>query len=299
MLNKNSVGTYTFESERLEERLNSLANDIPLAQFDLPSLNELLGGIYPGQMYALGAMPGTGKTTLMLQEACSLAAEGHKVIFVSAELPAHKLMAKIIARLSDHRIPIGDVAAAIAEGHELHGTFDRVVADYRERIAPNLMILESVNAIELGQIVGNLVQKQGKQPVIILDYLQILANTQNADAVDERLAISGFVKDLRTIINLYEVPLLAISTITRGKYGAKTPNLDVYGGTSTVEYGFDVAMILSEDRDSAMCQPYQEGICTVLLRVLKNRYGPTDSVLLDFDGRFGEFKEHDSQPMSR
>lgn len=80
-----------FELDVLDEHVHALQEDKPIASFGLNALNSILGGVYPGLNYAIGTAPGKGKTTLALQEADKLAADGHPVIYVSAELPAHKL----------------------------------------------------------------------------------------------------------------------------------------------------------------------------------------------------------------
>ena len=69
-----------FELDVLDEHVHALQEDKPIASFGLDALNSILGGVYPGLNYAIGTAPGKGKTTLALQEADKLAADGHPVI---------------------------------------------------------------------------------------------------------------------------------------------------------------------------------------------------------------------------
>ena len=101
-----------FESDKLDEHLSALEGDQPVAHFGLKALNDVLGGVYPGLNYAIGTAPGKGKTTLALQEADKLADDGHPVVYVSAELPAHKLLEKSLTRLSGTELALSEVADA-------------------------------------------------------------------------------------------------------------------------------------------------------------------------------------------
>ena len=98
-----------FELDVLDEHVHALQEDKPIATFGLDALNSILGGVYPGLNYAIGTAPGKGKTTLALQEADKLAADGHPVVYVSAELPAHKLIEKSLARLSGGELALSEV----------------------------------------------------------------------------------------------------------------------------------------------------------------------------------------------
>lgn len=125
-----------FELDVLDEHVHALQEDKPIATFGLDALNSILGGVYPGLNYAIGTAPGKGKTTLALQEADKLAADGHPVIYVSAELPAHKLIEKSLARLSDGKVALSEVSSCAAQNHPKHATFEAALDKYRTQIAP-------------------------------------------------------------------------------------------------------------------------------------------------------------------
>ena len=71
-----NVNPLVFELDVLDEHVHALQEDKPIASFGLDALNSILGGVYPGLNYAIGTAPGKGKTTLALQEADKLAADG-------------------------------------------------------------------------------------------------------------------------------------------------------------------------------------------------------------------------------
>lgn len=278
-----------FESDKLDEHVSILAKDAPIATFGLDPLNELLGGVYPGQLYVIGATPGTGKTTLLLQLADELAAQGIPVFLLSAELPPHKLLAKSLARMSGGKLSLGAVAGAAHPESVAHSLFCSALALYRKQIAPNICIAESMNITELGRLVGECLRERKRPPVLFIDYLQLLATGCLDPYADERLAISAYLKGLRDIANCFGCPIFTVSTITRNSYGAKSPNLAIFGGAAVIEYGADAALYLAEDRDAGQLQFDPSRGKPVVLTALKNRYGALDSVHLSFDGEHATF----------
>lgn len=282
-----------FERERLDDRVRVLAEDRPIATFGLDSLNSLLGGgIYPGQHIVIGAVPGCGKTTLVLQEADWLASAGHAVLFVSAELPQHKLLEKSLARLSRGVLGLGEVAPAASGEDPRHGAFEAALDEYRERVAPNICITGPVSVTDIGCLVGECVRDRGEAPIVIVDYLQLLSTCGTPEPfVDERMAIAACVRGLRDISSRYGSPVIALSTITRTAYSAKRPSIGAFGGASAIEYGFDAALYLSEDDGSPGLpgEPWRGQ--AVLLSALKNRYGSQGVAGLVFDGEHATFHD--------
>lgn len=286
-----------FELDVLDEHVHALQEDKPIASFGLNALNSILGGVYPGLNYAIGTAPGKGKTTLALQEADKLAADGHPVIYVSAELPAHKLIEKSLARLSDGKVALSEVSSCATQNHPKHATFEAALDKYRTQIAPNLCITGPLNTVELSNLVGLVTRERDEVPIVFIDYLQLLACGVTADQqfIDERLAITACVKGLREISNLYGSPVIALSSTTRKSYDSgksARPNLAMFGGSSAVEYGFDSVLYLADDNDKPEW-PYESPATATPLKLvtLKNRYGTLGESRLDFDGARATFHD--------
>lgn len=295
MLQNPAAPSPVFESDVLDEHVSALQGDRPMAMFGLKALNDILGGVHPGLNYAIGTAPGKGKTTLALQEADKLAADGHPVVYVSAELPAHKLLEKSLARLSRGELALSEVSDAAAEGHPGHEVFASALDEYRGRIAPNICITGALNIVELSSLVGLMARERGEVPIVFVDYLQLLACgvTPDQQFIDERLAITACVKGLREISNLYGSPVIALSSTTRKSYESgksNRPNLGMFGGSSAVEYGFDSVLYLADDDDKPEW-PFDSPAAGTPLKLiaLKNRYGTLGEARLDFNGAHATF----------
>ena len=270
-----------FENEHLDEHIKTIAGDKPIAQFALKALNTMLGGIYKGQLYVVGAAPGTGKSTLLLQEADHLASLGFPVLFVSAELSASKLVEKSIVRLSDGELTLENVALAADPTHPLHGVFEAATDAYREQVAPNLCIVNAIACEEIEYLVRSCRKERGQVPIVFIDYLQLVASASVEVGMDERLAIGALVRNLRAMSRRNGSPVIVVSTVARGYYGGKEPSLEAYGGASVIEYDFDAALHLAS---SANGDGNEDGIRNLVIKALKNRYGPLGCGRVRFNG---------------
>lgn len=271
-----------FEDAVLDEHLKAISEDRAIAHFRLKPLDALLGGVYPGRMVGIGATPGCGKTSLMVQAADELAMSGQVIIFVSGELPKHKIVAKSLVRFSGG-LTLSEVPGAADNPTVMQRLADAALA-YRDAVAPNLCIIESCSVADLGRLAAECTAQRGMPPVIFIDYLQLLATSGPDPFADERLAIAAYVKQLRDLANTYMSPIFLISTITRSAYGKKKPDLSVFGGSAVIEYGLDAALFLSADDDDA-----PEWKVPVTLTALKNRYGSLGCVSLYFDAPHATF----------
>lgn len=278
-----SSNQLVFEDTKLDEHICTITQDKPIAHFQLTPLDALLGGIYPGQMIGIGATPGCGKTSLMIQAADELAQQGQVVIFVSAELPQHKLVTKSLVRFSNGSISLSDVPLA-SDDAIIAGHLNKAAHAYRETVAPNLCITGSCTVADLGRLVAECISQRNLTPIIFIDYLQLLATSGPDPFIDERLAIASYVKQLRDLSNTYMTPVFLISTITRSAYTRKKPDLSAFGGSAVIEYSLDAALFLSADDEHASAR----GV-PVTLSALKNRYGTQGCVPLLFDAAHAMF----------
>lgn len=274
----------SFVDANFDEYMASILGDKPIARFGLWPVNDLLGGVFAGQIVGLGAQPSSGKTSLMIQLADELALQDVPVLFVSGELPPYKLIWKSLVRLSNGCLDLASVSR-LAEDSGLAEAFSSATEAYRRSIAPNLAIVGDVTAQELGKLIAECLTARDKLPVVFIDYLQLLATHCLSPMAEERLAIASYMRELRDVANAYNVPIFLISTITRSTYSKKNPDLSLFGGAAIIEYSLDAALYLySEDEKNSL------GTLPALqLRALKNRYGTTGAVRLLFDADHATF----------
>ena len=133
-----------------------LAKAVPLVEIDqlevprIPTGIEefdrvLGGGVVPGSVALLGGEPGIGKSTLLMQAAARVVAEGRTVLYVSSEESPQQI------RLRGDRL----LGAAVADLGNLYLCTEtnlvRIVEEIR-RVKPDLVLLDSIQMVYRGDL---------------------------------------------------------------------------------------------------------------------------------------------------
>ena len=150
----------------------------------LKGLDKILdGGLYAG-LYIVGAISSLGKTTLCLQIGDYIAAHGQDVLVFSLEMSRRELMAKSLSRIMAQKDRSNaKTTRAILQGqkhwnHAEQSLLADSIAEYAESTGQHLYISVGMGDITPDTIRAATIRhymKTGNYPVIIIDYVQILA----------------------------------------------------------------------------------------------------------------------------
>lgn len=242
--------------------------DTPAIPTGFNGLDKLLeGGLYEG-LYVLGAISSLGKTSLALQMADQIAAGGHDVIIFSLEMARNELIAKSISRLTYKAVMAGDydkseakTTRGITAGKRYAGYSDkeiqlieRATQDYSEAISGHLWLMEGIGdmgAAHIRDAVKRHIALTGRRPVIVIDYLQILA-PYDVRATDKQNTDKA-VLELKRISRDYKIPVIGISSFNRESY-SEPVGMSAFKESGAIEYGSDVLIGLQYQG-----MDYQEG----------------------------------------
>lgn len=179
----------TSAAEHLKEFMDGITSsaNTPAISTGFYNLDRVLdGGLYEG-LYIIGAISSLGKTTLALQLMEQLAQNGQDVLIFSLEMARNELIAKSISRLTytsaqdktkaktTRGITSGARYASYSE--EERTLINAAVNSYRE-YADHIFIHEGIGDIgiqEIKEVVQKHISITGNKPVVLIDYLQILA----------------------------------------------------------------------------------------------------------------------------
>lgn len=273
------------------------------------------GGIYEG-LYILGAVSSLGKTTFCLQMADQIARDEEKdVIVFSLEMARSELMAKSISRLSMEMCAgkTGDAktARAITDPDRIakfspaeKDLLNRASAVYLE-FGRRLWISEGLGTIGTAQIreaVARHIEITGRRPLVIIDYLQILASPD--PHLSDKQATDKNVFELKRISREYKIPVVAVSSFNRDNYTSAL-NMAAFKESGAIEYSSDVLIGLqpqgmsdktTETEKAANARTLdackRADVRNIELKILKNRNAKTGDVLqYQYYPMFNRFKE--------
>ncbi len=212
----------------------------------LDHLDETLNGLQPGMLYMLAAMPGTGKTTLALQWAATVAQAGYGALYISLENDATDLARKTACRL-------GDVSyAAALKGKLTHQEWAAAVDKLRKLQGRLYLSTPRTTMPTLTSLVEGIMTRSGTAPaLIVVDYLQAMVKRTaiGAEASDVRERIDRFTPELRAIGEQYGCAILAISSQNRAGYAGG--GMAAMKESGDIEYNSDAVLTLSklDDRE--------------------------------------------------
>lgn len=283
----------------------------PPTSTGFPILDHVLnGGIREG-FYVVGAISSLGKTTLIQHIADNIAQNGTDVLFISLEMARTELMSKSISRETyietienGGDIRNAKVSLDITDGSK-HDQFNNdekrlintAVQRYAE-YADNIYIVEAFGQIgheDVRQLVELHVNKTGRTPIVIIDYLQILkpADPRQTDKTNTDASVNA----LKRLSRDYKTTVLAISSLNRESYN-RPMSLSAFKESGAIEYssdvliGLDFTKMLDDPTSIDFEEEKDKTPRNITLTILKNRNGRTGKrINYLYDPRFNHFEE--------
>lgn len=261
----------------------------------LRDLDDLTGGLHPGELTILAARPGMGKTAMGLGIAKAAALAGHAVVFFTLEMPPEQLAQRLLA--SESGVP----ANAQRRGQVGVGEYERLKAAEAAQKALQLDLIDAAGRTTqwLAATVRR-IHRRRKVGLVIVDYLGLVAPSEAAarrNRVDEVSEISAGLKRLSREL---AVPVIALAQLNRGLEARenKRPRLSDLRDSGTIEQDADVVAFIyreieylrRERPDPANAAAYGdwERACMAVrdhaeLIVEKQRQGPAGMIELRYD----------------
>ncbi len=251
-----------------------------------PTINKMLsGGFSPGAFVLVGGIPGSGKTSFLLQLALSASKDGFKTYFVESEMSEPEIYERCCGILSGQdidsiRCGVSSSVDAISQLHSLPIEFH---FDYKRTL------LNLLNEVELGAVNG--------ASLVIVDYLQVYGERSKTSS-DEFLSIKKVSESLRQIALKYNLVLIVASSLNRNEISTNKPGLNSLYGSSGLGHDCSHAILLhGEQLDEDEISSRERNL---VLRVVKNRTGVRGEINLKYlldSQKMGELIEaYDENP---
>lgn len=225
----------------------------PALKTGFAKLDQALdGGLYDG-LYVIGAVSSLGKTAFCMQVADQLARQGRDVLIFSLEMMTWELMARSISRESfqmdtSARRRMAKTARGVLDGRrwanytaQEKAHLETAAASYAG-YAGHLYFREGDHETGLDNIqkeVARHIAETGEKPVVLIDYLQIIApvdvhftDKQNLDRI---------VCALKKLSRQYELTIFAISSFNRENYNLEV-SMNAFKESGGIDYSADVLL---------------------------------------------------------
>lgn len=273
---------------------------------------HLGGGLFEG-LYIMGGISSLGKTSLALQLADQLARSGQDVLIFSLEMARSELMAKSLSRLT--------LGGALARGlsssraktargitcgdrYEHYDETERRLIDAAleeyESFARHIFISEGVGdigAAEIRRTVERHLAATGRAPVVLVDYLQIMA--PHSDRSTDKQNTDKNVLELKRLSRDFKLPVLGLSSFNRANY-REAVTMEAFKESGAIEYSSDVLIGLqlkgAGEKNFDAAEAREKNPREVELVILKNRHGPAGKkISFDYYPLFNYFIESSAQ----
>ena len=268
----------------------SLKNKDEYPRTGIKKFDNMFGAFLPGQMVVIAARPSIGKTSLAVSMAKNMSNNGVRVAYISLEMTAFELLAKLFAMDNNTSSEI------VTNGH-----YSREIEMYVERFVsklPNSNIYiddtPQLNEVTMYAKLKRMVKMYGIK-VAFIDYLGLMDCSQKKS--NRESEISHISRKIKGIAKKLQITIIALVQINRQAETGKfpTPALHNLRDSGSIEQDADVVILIDrpefygyntfEDKESCVNK--------ARLIVAKRRGGRTGMATINFKSETTEFYDYD------
>lgn len=271
------LGDAVKEGFRVVEQLSSQDGHLTGIATGFPKLDELTGGLQPGDLVIVAGRPTMGKTAFALTIAAHAGIEHHKTVALFS-LEMSKLQVVLRMLCSEARVDQANLRRGFMGREDW-----RRLTYAGSRLSDAAIFLDdnpSTSILEARAKTRRLKAERGLDFVIV-DYLQLMRGTGQAENREKE--ISEISRGLKAMARELDVPVIAVSQLSRAVEGRamKRPILADLRESGALEQDADVVLFIYRDEQ-------EKGVAEVIIG--KQRNGPTDTVRLAWLASYTRFE---------
>lgn len=253
----------------------------PGIQTGFYDLDFMTQGFQRSDLVILAARPSIGKTSLALNFARNVAAQGQPVVIFSLEMSKSQLAYRLLS--SESGIPSGRLRSgriADAEWVELGNAITTLA-----HLPIYIDDTPAVSVSEVQKKVRRLAVEQGQLGMVLLDYLQLMDGSTD----DRVAALDKATRDLKSVARDFNVPTIALSQLSRSVESRtnKRPIMSDLRDSGGIEQNADLVMMLYRE---AYYNPETSEQGVAELNLVKHRNGPVGTIKFLFEPDFARFR---------
>ncbi len=240
-------------------------------------LDDMIGGLRPGQLIILAARPSVGKSALALNIASSVASEGNGVLFVSLEMSRSELGNRLVSAY-------GQVdGASLQRPWFLTDEAWGKIGDACNRVSVFPLWVDDTPARTVGHIAANARRIKHRSPnglgLVVADYLALI-NGQRLKNENRQEEVARISKRMKQLARDLKVPVLCVHQLNRQieNRDDRRPRMADLRESGQIEQDADIILLLH--RPDLIKPDDRPGEADLIVE--KNRNGATGDVRLVF-----------------
>lgn len=270
--------------QRIED-LRHKNEDISGVPSGFPSLDKVTYGWQPTDLIILAARPAVGKTAFALNLARSAALHSAKptpIAFFSLEMSASQLVGRILSAESE--IHLEKISRGKLEEYEMKQLYAKGI----QKLSSAPIFIDDTAALNIFELRAKCRRLKNKHNLglIIIDYLQLMSGTGDNKNGNREQEISRISRDLKGLAKELQVPIIALSQLSRAvesrKDGNKMPQLSDLRESGAIEQDADMVMFLyrPEYYDITQNEMGESNKGETHVRIAKHRNGSLETIKL-------------------
>ncbi len=245
-------------------------------------IDNVLAGMGNSDLILVGARPGMGKTSFVLNIGTNVALQtGKNVCIFSLEMSAEQLVTRILsseAMIDSYALRTGKLDTKQWED----------IAATATKLAGCNILIDDTAGITVSGMKGKL-RRVKDLGLVVVDYLQLMQSDKKTDSrVQEVGEISRGLKLMAKELN---VPIVCCAQLSRGPESRtdKRPMLSDLRDSGSIEQDADTVLFLYRNEYYDVDANPEEGSIAEVI-IAKNRHGSQGTVKVGWVGRFTKFR---------
>ncbi len=238
----------------------------------MPGLDQITQGWQPGQLIVLAGRPGAGKTVAATGWAMHSAKSGGPVLFMSLEMGADELAARVASASSS--VPLWQIRSGYLADAQKKAV-ERSIAEL-EKVPLYIDDSPILTPARLSTTIRR-AQREHDVQMVVVDYLGLMQ--PDAEAENQNLRLAAMTRSLKLLAKELELPIVTVHQLNRApeKRPDQRPILSDLRDSGAIEQDADIVVFVYRDMKPNAAPSPGEALEAELI-VAKHRNGPTGTV---------------------
>ena len=265
-------------------KLDALTKDKSIAKgirTKFRGLDNILNGLHGSDLMILAARPAVGKTSFAMNIVENVALQGYSCAVFSLEMSKEQLTQRMMCS-------IANVSMSNAVRGIMSQTEWLKIAKAKELLSTAKIYIDDSALIKPQEVLSKCrrLKAKGGLDLVMIDYIQLMNSASNKKSDNRQQEISEISRSLKILAKELNVPVLALSQLSRAVETRKgRPQLSDLRESGAIEQDADIVMFIHRPDKSATEKEKDEGkvqknVAEILIE--KHRNGPTGMVKLYF-----------------